>query len=95
MFVHHVLFWLKEGSDKAGMRKGLESLRGIESIEAIYIGEPVASERPVVDDSFDFSLMVVLKDLAGHDAYQVDPLHQQFFKDCSSMWAKVVVYDAS
>ena len=77
MLVHIVLFWLKKDlsdADKKAFYVGLESLKGIASTENVYIGTPADTERPVIDKSYDYCLTVLLKSMAEHDAYQVDPL---------------------
>lgn len=98
MLVHTVFFWLKPelgDADRQAFRKGLESLAAIRSGEKLYVGEPAATgKRPIIDSSYDFALTVILKDIAAHDAYQVDPIHKDFIKRCGSMWAKLLVYDA-
>jgi hypothetical protein len=48
----------------------------------------------VVDDSYDCALTVVLRDLEQHDAYQADPIHLTFIKECAHLWEKVQIYDA-
>ena len=35
-----------------------------------------------------------MKDMAAHDAYQVDPLHTAFVQQFSGHWQRVVIYDA-
>jgi hypothetical protein len=52
-------------------------------------------ERPVRDSSYDFGLTVVFKNLAAHDAYQVDPLHQAFNQTFRGLWARLQDYDVS
>jgi hypothetical protein len=37
---------------------------------------------------------VICKDLAAHDAYQVDPIHLAFIGSCKQFWARVQIYDA-
>ena len=77
------------------MQKGLESLRAIRSTEAVYVGMPAAlPDRPTRESSYAFALTVLFKDIAAHDAYQVDPLHKAFIQDFGSLWARVQVYDA-
>jgi len=97
MLIHSVFFWLHPETTKTQrelMQRGLESLRGIKSAEALYIGVPAAmEERPVRDRSYTFGVTVVFKDLASHDAYQVDPLHAAFNQDFRPLWARVQVYD--
>jgi hypothetical protein len=98
MLIHSVFFWLKPETTPAqreAMLGGLESLRGIKSVEVLYIGTPAAlPERPVRDSSYAFALTVGFKDIAAHDAYQVDPLHEAFNHNFRSLWARVQVYDA-
>jgi len=97
MLTHHVLFWLKaDTSDeqKQAFRKGLESLEKVETIKSIYIGTPAPIERPVVDTSYTFSLVTVFEDLAGHNVYQVHPVHQAFLEEFKSLFEKVVIYDS-
>ena len=97
MLVHTVYFWLKAELDAArrdAFLKGVESLARIESAEAVYIGTPADTDRPVIDKSYDIGLTVVLKDMAAHDAYQVDPIHRSFVDEFSGDWDRVVIYDA-
>lgn len=96
MLVHSVFFWLdrnlgKEKQDQ--FRQGLESLKGIEAVQSLWLGSPASTTRPAVDRTYDFALTVLLKDMTGHDQYQKDPLHQAFLETFSSFWIKVVIYD--
>lgn len=97
MLIHSVFFWLKPETSPAqleAMRGGLESLRDIKSVEALYIGTPaILPDRPVRDSSYTFGLTVIFKDIAAHDAYQIDPLHQAFNQNFRPLWARVQVYD--
>lgn len=97
MLVHHVLFWLKSDTSddqKKAFRAGLESLKGIESIRSINIGTPAPISRPVVDETYTFSLAITFDDLAGHDVYQVHTLHQAFLDRFRALFEKVIIYDA-
>jgi len=97
MLTHHVLFWLKANTtedQKQSFRKGLESLTDIESVCSIYIGTPAPIDRPVVDITYTFSLLLVFDDLAGHDIYQVHPIHKAFLDSFRSLFEKVIIYDA-
>jgi len=98
MLVHIVLFWLKKdlsNDDLIIFEKEVSSLEKISSVEHLYVGQPAGTtKRPVIDDSYDFCLTVVLKDIAAHDAYQEDPIHLEFIKNCSHMWEQVKIYDA-
>jgi len=99
MLVHSVYFWLKPDltpTQRADFRRGLDSLVGIEAVEAVYVGAPAPVEkRPVIDDSYSFALTVLCKDVAAQNAYQVDPLHVAFLNSFKTFWARVLIYDAA
>lgn len=98
MLVHTVLFWAKPDlspDQQAAFRAGLESLRKIPTIDAMYLGRPAGvPPRPVIDLTFTYCLNLVFKDVAAHNAYQVDPIHQTFVKTCQQYWSRVQIYDA-
>ncbi|AQQ72288.1 Stress responsive A/B Barrel Domain protein [Limihaloglobus sulfuriphilus] len=97
MLVHTVLFWLKDDvtdDDREFFAAELEKLKGIECAHAVYVGTPAATERPVIDSSYDFCLTVILPDTAAHDTYQYDPLHVAFVEKCKAMFGKILIYDA-
>ncbi|GLU50707.1 hypothetical protein Dfri01_01680 [Dyadobacter frigoris] len=96
MFVHNVFFWLKDKENeesRKALHAGLETLKDIESIVSVYIGTPASTRRPVIDASYDFAEIMIFDDEAGHDVYQVHPLHTKFVEDCAHLWEKVVIYD--
>lgn len=96
--VHHVYFWLKEPENEAHKKQLLEALNKLVKIKTIkmsHIGVPASTEeREVVDSSYAVSYMVMFDDQAGHDAYQVDPVHLKFVEENQHLWSKVVVYDS-
>ncbi len=96
---HHVFFWLKNPGSKEDLNKlieGLRTLKKIETVRSIHIGVPASTEkRPVVDSSYSASELIFFDDVAGEEAYQVHPIHKKFVEDCSHLWEKVVVYDAT
>ncbi len=98
MIAHHVLFWLKADTtdeQKAAFHKGLQSLQDIEVIKTLHIGTPVSSiNRPVVDTTYSFSLVLFFDGLAGHDVYQEHPVHKAFLEANRVYFDKVVIYDA-
>jgi hypothetical protein len=98
MLVHSVYFWLKPElteSQRVAFYSGLESLRVIKAIDAAHIGVPAPiPDRPIVDRSYSYNLCVLFKDVAAHDAYQVDPVHKLFVETFRSHWTKVQIYDA-
>jgi hypothetical protein len=98
MLVHTVYFWLKPeltAAQRADFRRGVESLGGIKAVDQIYVGAPAKTEkRPIIDDSYSVALTVVCKNVAAHDAYQVDPIHLAFINSFKTFWTRVQIYDA-
>lgn len=98
MLVHSVFFWLKSDlglETRAAFAAGLETLKGISAAEAVHVGTPADTPaRPVIDATYDFALTVILEDMAAHDAYQQNPLHQRFLEDHAAKWDAVRIYDA-
>ena len=99
MLIHTVFFWLKpelSAEQRSEFRRAVETLGGIKAVDKIYVGTPAATERrPIIDASYDVALTVVCRDVAAHDAYQVDPLHLAFVEQCKTFWTRVQIYDAA
>lgn len=96
MFVHVVLFWLKPGLTAEEVRRFESSLATLVEVSSVihgWVGAPAATDRPVVDRTYSYGLTVTFRDLAGHDAYQVDPTHRAFVDQFSHLWDRVKIYD--
>ena len=98
MLVHTVIFWLKKDlseDQQVEFTNEVKTLGEISSVESFHIGTPAPTpKRPVIEDSYDYAITVVLKDMDAHDDYQVDPIHLDFIDKCKDMWERVVIYDA-
>lgn len=97
MFLHTVLFWLRDDLTPPELKvfeSGLNDLVNIESVKFKFIGKPASTRRPVIDWSYSYKLVVGFDDLAGHDHYQESPIHLKFISDCREFWTKVQIYDA-
>jgi len=96
--VHHVFFWLKDPSsvaDRDKLVEGLKTLAGIPIIRELHVGVLASTEkRDVVDTSWQVSELMFFDNIADQLAYQQHPIHLDFVKNYSHLWAKVVVYDA-
>ncbi|QHS54060.1 Dabb family protein [Mucilaginibacter sp. 14171R-50] len=96
--VHHALFWLKNPNSKEDRDKlvaGVKSLGKINLIKELHVGVVASTEkRDVVDNSWGVSEVMFFASLEDQAAYQSHPIHQQFIKDHSYLWEKVIVYDA-
>lgn len=97
-FVHMVFFWMKNPEDVESKSIFQENLRGfleqVSVINTYSIGVPANTPREVVDNSYDFSLIVTFDGKEGHDVYQDHPSHKKFIKETEHLWEKVLIYDA-
>ena len=96
--IHTVFFWLDKnltGEEEADFLEGVKSLKAITTIKDCYIGPPSPTEaRGVVDNSYNYALIVHFPNVEAQNAYQVDPIHLKFIEDHQTKWTKVVVYDS-
>lgn len=97
IFVHHVYFWMNEGKtkkDKEKLLEGLNTLKKIDVIKTFHIGKPASTNRDVIDTSYDFSLLLIFKNLEEQEIYQKHPVHLDFIKNYAHLWSTVKVYDS-
>lgn len=96
MLVHAVYFWLRADlpdSDRAHYASWLPKLCALPGVRAGYFGVPADTDRPVIDRSYSYGMVLVFDDVAAEQAYQVDPEHDRFRAECSSFWTQVKVFD--
>lgn len=97
MFVHHVYFWLKEDLGPNEIKKFEDTVKTLPAISHVKfgdVGKPASTNRPVIERSYSYSLLLVFESEEKHDSYQVDPTHLKFVETCSSLWSKVLIYDS-
>ncbi len=94
---HTVYFWLQDGlSDQEleSFEAGVRSLEASPTVRKLFLGGPAATpSRGVVDNSFDYNLVLWFDDVAGHDAYQISPVHLKFVEDHEDKFKEVRVFD--
>lgn len=96
--VHHVVVcWLMQPGDAAARRRIIEASEAfaeIPGVLAVSAGEPIESDRPIVDDSFDVAITMTFASQAALDAYLVHPDHRRANAEIlAPIVEKVVVYD--
>ena len=95
---HQVYFWLKNSGsveDRQKLIEGIKTLKKIETVREMHIGIVANTEkRSVIDSSWGVSELLFFDDLAGQAVYQTHPIHQEFAKNYSHLWSKVMVYDS-
>lgn len=98
-FYHIVHFWLKPDispEQREQFLAGLTAIGKSENVTTLRIGTPAGTPREVVDNSYDFQIVVTFADKDAHDRYQSpeDAAHQQFIDSCKELWTKVLIYDS-
>jgi len=81
---HIVVVWLKEPGNEAHRQqllKASQQLTGIPGILTITGGTVIASERSVVDSSFDIVLVIQMRNRDVLSSYVQHPLHQQLLDE--------------
>ena len=96
MHMHTVFFWLNEDisdKDRQTFVDELELLMTDKNILEGNFGPPASTDRPVIDSSYDYGMVLKFDSIDTQNAYQVSPEHQRFLDKCASMWTRVQVYD--
>jgi hypothetical protein len=96
MFVHCVYFWLKPDVTEAERQqfiRGVQSLTTAGTVRHGWVGKPADTFRPVIERTYSHAAVLVFDDKAGHDAYQVDPIHSAFLDGLKHLWTQVKIYD--
>src|SRR6478609_8962932 len=94
---HIVLVWLKRpgnAADRQALLATANDLRVIPGIQFLDAGTPLASDRPIVDDSFDIGLTMRFDSVKSLRAYESDPRHvQKVTEVLKPLSKKVLIYD--
>ncbi len=94
---HVVVCWLKQPGDAAARRRIIEASQAFAAIPGVLevsAGEPIESDRPIVDDSFDVAITIEFASQAALDAYLAHPDHRRANAEIlAPLVKKVVVYD--
>ena len=97
MFVRAVYFWLRDDLTEAERQAfiwGIESLKTIEHVQTGHVGVPADTNRPVIERSYSFALVLIFEDRDAHDRYQAHPARDRFREQCAGLWKRVVIYDS-
>jgi len=95
--VHTVFLWLKTSGDvqhRLQLLNATARLRAIPGVLDIRYGETIASDRDIVDDSFDVGIYFYFSDVAAMNRYLVHPVHQTVIEqDIKPIVDRIVVHD--
>jgi hypothetical protein len=98
MFIHSVYFWLRADLTPAEVEQflaGARSLLTIPSAAGGWLGAPAGTDRPVIERSYSYALVMPFVSEQAHDAYQVHPLHDRFRVECGQLWSRLAIYDVA
>ncbi|MDA8524137.1 Dabb family protein [Alphaproteobacteria bacterium] len=93
---HTVIFWLKADTPAAKrdeIIRNTQSLEKLPMVEKVFVGQPIMSDRKVVDDSFSVAFTMTFKDEAALEAYNADPRHKKSSARTLPYVARGVIYD--
>jgi len=94
---HVVLCWLKEPGNTEHRNQIINISRTFKKIPGVLevrAGEVISSDRPIVDDSFDVGILVIVPDAKRLQEYLDHPIHQEAKRDILlPLVEKVLVYD--
>lgn len=94
---HVVFFWMAEDSDSTlldSIKHHSAMLDTIPGIISLSYGDPIMSDRPIVDDSFDLGLIFTFSTEKEMNSYLTHEGHTSFLKKWIKPHGKrVLVYD--
>lgn len=94
---HTVFFWFKPDAPPGTAHRLLTFYRTevprLPGVLAVLPGTARASERDVVDDSFDLGVTTVFADSDAEHVWHDHPVHKRMIAEFEPFLAKVVVYD--
>jgi len=94
---HVVLCWLKEPGNTEHRNQIIQISKTFSKIPGVLevrAGKVIESDRPIVDDSFDVGILVIVPDAKRLQEYLDHPIHQDAKRDILlPLVEKVMVYD--
>ncbi len=97
MIDHIVVIWLKPDTTKAiadTIFSEAKDLANIDGVVGLRVGEPLPTDRPVVDTSYTFALSMRFETRETMETYLKCDAHQSFLADhLRPALKRVIVYD--
>ncbi len=93
---HVVIVWLKQPGNEQVKQQFLKESRKLNDLPGViyrHSGQVVASERGIVDDTFDVAVTVTLKDKQALKDYLAHPKHKEVLKKIKPLVNRIVAYD--
>ena len=97
MFSHIVILWTDPAIPTAAdelIAAANQYLKPIPGVLEFHVGRMAASQRPVVDQTYQVALNIIFPDKQTQDAYQAHPSHVEFVEQVlKRVCRRLVVYD--
>lgn len=95
--LHSVYFWLKDDisdEEEQDFLNFFAALREVPGVQTLQYGKPAPTNpRPVVDNSFQYNLVVTFQNMDDINTYETHPKHIAAAERYSKYWTKVEVRD--
>ncbi|WP_187444008.1 Dabb family protein [Sphingobacterium phlebotomi] len=95
--LHSVYFWLKADISEEEEQDFLNffaELHKVPGVQTLQYGKPAPTNpRAVVDNSFQYNLLVTFQDMDDINTYETHPTHLAAAEQYSKYWVKVEVRD--
>ena len=95
--IHSVYFWLKEGiseEEEQDFLNFFKKLQQVPGVQTLQYGKPAPTNpRPVVDNSFQYNLLVTFQSMDDINIYETHPEHIAAAEQYNKYWTKVEVRD--
>jgi hypothetical protein len=97
VLTHLVLCWLKDSGNQDHRNQIIEITESFKKIPGVLdarAGNPIMSDRDIVDDSFDVGIIIEVRNVDELKNYLDHPIHQKAKKDVLlPLVDRVLVYD--
>lgn len=94
---HVVLCWLKDPGNAEAQQKLIDvsySFTSLPGVVQVAAGRTLASDRDVVDDSFDVGIVIVFEDQEALRNYGTNPTHLKALKEVlAPVTERLLIYD--
>ena len=94
---HVVLCWLAEdhsSEDVNAVKAGFRQFADIPQVASIVVGDPLQSERAIVDDSFHVGVIMQFNNAEDLEGFMVDVTHKHITEELlAPLCPRAVVYD--
>lgn len=96
--IQHVIFcWLKEPGNEEARQRLIDvsyEFKSIPGVVDVHAGRALPSDRPIVDDSFDVGIVIVLENSEALTNYSTNPQHLKALKEVLGPLAdRILIYD--